>query len=296
MRAYRCIRLQALVGSGHRSAFHDQLSYHAFLSGRISARTGLSASRRADKGRDGRRGLNNAWMDLLGSNCLSQLVGGRDDFGRRYRTETRARLGSHSAKLVRKSHFWLYAPSAPDFATGLFVVGNTGFFAFIGSRHPIELFLERDSSTNLLGIQTFPAVCYIQPSVVTTRSMEECSAWITRVEYDVGAGNFALEFGERFPLPWSKATGGNDFVVDLEPGHPPIRLNAAIFNNQNGLGLDRGTPTNLHPLLQRTGTHRLTIFVSGLRADGKRINETFLLDIEWSGPTEGAVIQSLRRM
>ena len=181
-------------------------------------------------------------------------------------------------------------------ATGLFVVGNTGFFAFIGSRHPIELFLERDSSTNLLGIQIFPAVCYIQPSVVTTRSMEECSAWITRVEYDVGAGNFALEFGERFPLPWSKATGGNDFVVDLEPGHPPIRLNAAIFNNQNGLGLDRGTPTNLHPLLQRTGTHRLTIFVSELRADGKRINETFLLDIEWSGPTEGAVIQSLRRM
>jgi hypothetical protein len=196
-----------------------------------------------------------------------------------------------------KSPIFGFAPLALlIIAAGLFVVGNTGFFAFIGSRHPIKLFLERDSSTNLLGIQTFPGVSYIQPSVVATRTMEQCSAWITRVEYDVGGDNFALEFGERFPLPWSKATGGNDFVVDLAPGHPPIRLNSAIFDDQNGLRLDRGTPSNLHPLLQRIGTHRLTIFVSGLRADGKRINETFLLDIEWFGPTEGALIKSLRRL
>lgn len=180
-------------------------------------------------------------------------------------------------------------------ATGAFVVGNTGFFAFIGSRHPITLFLERDSTSNLLGIQTFPKVSYIQPSVVASRKMEKCSAWITRVEYDVRGGNFALEFNERFPLPWSKATTGNDFVVDLEPGHPPIRLNAAIFTDEE-LSLDRGTPINLYPLLQRVGIHRLTIFVSGSRADGKRINETFILDIEWRGREGGAFVKSLKRL
>jgi hypothetical protein len=153
--------------------------------------------------------------------------------------------------LAQKLPTWLASPIfgfAPFIlliiATGMFAVGRTGFFAFFGPRHPIKLFLERDSSTDLLGIQTFPAVNYIQPSVVTSQRMAKCSAWITRVEYEVGDSNFALEFNERFPVPWSKATGGNDFEVDLEPRHPPIRLNVAIFN-ESTLNLDRGTPTRV---------------------------------------------------
>jgi hypothetical protein len=175
-------------------------------------------------------------------------------------------------------------------ATGCFAVANTGFFAFIGPRHPMRLFLERDSSTDLIGIQTFPNINYIQISVTTSRRVYRCRAWITRVDYDVGNRNFALEFGERFPLPWSKSGSQNDFEFDLEPNHPPIRLNAAIFDNDR-LGLDRGTPTNLHSLFQRKGLHRLTIFVSAYRIDGTQINETCFLEILWSGPGTCASVQ-----
>jgi hypothetical protein len=131
------------------------------------------------------------------------------------------------------SPFWGVAPLAVvAIATILFLAGKTGLLAFLGPRHPIKLFLERDSTTNLFGIQTFPAVNYIQPSVTTSRKIGRCSAWISRVEYDVGGSNFALEFAERFPVPWSKATGGNDFEVDLEPGHPPYPAKCLSFRSE----------------------------------------------------------------
>jgi hypothetical protein len=178
-------------------------------------------------------------------------------------------------------------------ATVIWIANFAGVFTFLGPRHPIKLFLERDSSSNLLGIQTFPAINYIQPSVTTTRRMEKCSAWIAKVEYDVGGSTFAKEFGERWPLPWSKAIG-NNLEVDLEPHHPPIRLNVAVFTDAE-LALDPATPTNLKPLLQRNGIHRFTIFVSGVRADGKRLNEIFILEIEWFGPGQGAIVKTLKR-
>jgi hypothetical protein len=102
---------------------------------------------------------------------------------------------AHKAPSWSKSPIWGFAPLILlVLATGAFVVGNTGFFSFIGPRRPIRLFLERDSSTDLLGIQTFPGINYVQPSVTTSRRIQKCSAWVTRVEYDVGGGNFALEF------------------------------------------------------------------------------------------------------
>ena len=176
------------------------------------------------------------------------------------------------------------------FVPAVLLIISTGFFAFIGPRHPIKLFLERDSSTNLIGIQTFPAVNYIQISVTTSRTVRKCRAWITYVEYDVGQRNFAVEFSERFPLSWSKTGTDSNYEYDLEPTHPSIRLNAAIFTDKM-IGLEPHTPTNLLPLLQRQGLHRLTIFMSGYRADGVQINETRFLEILWSGPGNCASVQ-----
>jgi hypothetical protein len=189
---------------------------------------------------------------------------------------------------------WGFAPLALIiFGTITLLLNSLGIFrAVFGPRHPINFFLERDSSSDLRGIQTFPAINYIQISATASRKIEQCRALITRVEYDVGGGNYAIEFSERVPIPWSK-TGGDDFEVLLEPGHPPIRMNVAIFDRQK-LGFDRATPTNLFPLLQRIGVHRFTIFTTGVRANGTRINETLILEIDWRGPGNGAYVKQLK--
>ena len=200
--------------------------------------------------------------------------------------------------LAQRLPFWVQSPLwgfAPLvlilIATIIFLANWAGILSLIfGPRHPIKFFLERDSSTDLYGIQTFPGIDYIQISVTASRRIEKCRAWITRVEYETGPDYFAVEFSERFPIPWSKSGKQNDLEYDLEPNEPPIRLNAAKYDSTS-LGLDPGTPTNLFPLLQRKGTHRFTIFATGLRIDGSRVKETRYLDILWSGPGSCAFVQ-----
>jgi hypothetical protein len=62
--------------------------------------------------------------------------------------------------------------------------------------------------SDAMGIQTFPTVSYIQPSVTTSAPLEKCRAWIWRAEFSPdGIVPFALEHGERVPLRWSKHVG-----------------------------------------------------------------------------------------
>ena len=155
------------------------------------------------------------------------------------------------------------------------------------SKSPIQIFLERDSISEQYGIQTFPEVAYIQASVTASRRVHKCRAWITKVEYNRDGTVFSLEINERLPRAWSKHGGQNDFEVDLEPGHPAIRVNIAIFN-MNGLALDRETPTNLLPLLQRIGVHRFEIRLNALE-NGRPISQTKSLSIDWRGDAHALV-------
>jgi hypothetical protein len=159
---------------------------------------------------------------------------------------------------------WLYWPSRPE----------------ILRWRPLRIFLEKDSVTDLRGIQTFPGISYIQPSITTSASLEKCRAWIMNSHFSPdGISPYALEHNERVPLMWSKHVGDSKYEAELHPGEPPVGINVAVFNDQ-GIAIDEETPTNWSPLLQRTGFHRLSIRVSG---SGRlsRISETLSLTINW---------------
>jgi hypothetical protein len=92
------------------------------------------------------------------------------------------------------------------------------------------MFLERDSQSDRYGIHTFPSVTYIQVAVRSTKRIEQCRAWITRVDYNPDGTVFSLEHNERLPRHWAKHAEGDDLEVELDPEHPAIRFNIAIYS------------------------------------------------------------------
>ena len=155
------------------------------------------------------------------------------------------------------------------------------------------MFLERDSQSDQFGIQTFPGVVYIQIAVTASRPIEKCRGWIVRVEYRLTNYDlFAVEHNERHPCQWSKHGGADNCVADLKPNDPPLRLNVAVYD-ESALQCEPvpgvATPSNLLPLLQRTGIHRFTLRLVG-EYKGRQIAETKYLDVDWRGPGNGAFI------
>jgi hypothetical protein len=155
----------------------------------------------------------------------------------------------------------------------------------IGRGHHLHTFLERDSESDQLGIQTFPGITYIQISVTASKRITGCRAWYRRSDYSSDRTDpFSMEHNERHPLMWSKPGGTSNFEVDLKPNDPPIRITVAVFDLAS-LQFEPGvgTPTNLLPKLQRIGMHRLEISLVGF-LNGKEIFETRHLFIDWRGP------------
>jgi hypothetical protein len=159
---------------------------------------------------------------------------------------------------------WLYWPTRPE----------------VLRFHPICFFLERDSVSELMGVQTFPQISYIQVSITTSASVEKCRAWMTKAEFSPDEiVPYSSEHNERIPLIWSKHGGSSPHENDLYPGDSPVRVNVAIFHN-GYLEIDGGTPTNFLPLLQREGFHRLSINING---NGRlsRISESRRIIVHW---------------
>jgi hypothetical protein len=168
-------------------------------------------------------------------------------------------------------------------------------------RHPIRVFLERDSGSNRIGIHSFPGVDYIQASVTTGVPLASCRAWLTKVEYSEDKITpYALEHNERHPLAWSKLYGQSPDSLDatINPNDPPIRINVAVFGPQ-ALELDPHvkTPSNLLPRLQRIGFHRMTIRLVAERQIKfagieyrYSFSETVVIIINWRGPGTGALV------
>jgi hypothetical protein len=148
-------------------------------------------------------------------------------------------------------------------------------------RSPIRLFLERDSGSDRLGIQSFPTISYIQVAVSSSRRIERCRAWIVRSEYGVGDGRFAVEHNERLACGWSKPTGKDPLETEIAPNDPTIRFNVLIFN-RHGIEHDLGTPTNWHGRLQRAGLHRISVLVVG-QCEGRDVSASANLMVDWNG-------------
>jgi hypothetical protein len=120
---------------------------------------------------------------------------------------------------------WRFAP------LGLIVTGSLVLIAsaigWLGPygfwRRPFTAFLERDSQSELMGVQTFQNVSYIQISVKANRPLKSCMAWIARAEYSPEKLNqFSLEHNERVPCTWSKHVGKSDVEADIDPQDPPF--------------------------------------------------------------------------
>jgi hypothetical protein len=187
--------------------------------------------------------------------------------------------------------FWGFAPFALVLIATLILVARKFGWAgsLFGVSRPLRLFLERDSVTDQVGIQSFPGISYIQISFTSKVPVTKCRTWMTRAEFsEDNIAPYALEHNERHPLKWSKHGGANEFETDINPGDPAVRNNVLVFDKER-LQFDYGTPTNLLPLLQRIGFHRLTIVVNALR-NGQSISETRLLTVNWRGRTLGAVV------
>jgi hypothetical protein len=153
----------------------------------------------------------------------------------------------------------------------------------------IRIFLERDTVSNLLGIQTCPGISRIQLSVTTSTSAQKCRAWITKAEFSPDEiVPYSLEHDERIPLKWSKHGGAVPYETDLHSGDSPVRMNIAIFI-AGRLEIDGGTPTKWLPLLQRTGFHRLAIRVTR-KVRVCRISENRRIVINWRG-NAGATVR-----
>src|SRR5262249_40315568 len=148
------------------------------------------------------------------------------------------------------------------------------------TRKPLSLFLERDSQSNLYGVHSFPdGLCYVQICVMSRKEIVECRGWIEQVHFDpYGSGLFEIEHNERMPCNWSRS---NDEAANIDPQHPPARLNIAVFTDD--LLTQEAAPKNLHERLQRSGTHRFTVTVVG-KMNGRPVRESRHLFIEWRGP------------
>jgi len=84
---------------------------------------------------------------------------------------------AHSAPFL-SSPYWGFAPLGLVMgATAVLVAKEFGWLQALGLQHPLNLFLERDSSSNLLGIHTFSGVTYIQISVASSKRVTDCKAW-----------------------------------------------------------------------------------------------------------------------
>ena len=200
-------------------------------------------------------------------------------------------LATHAPAFVHGT-YWGFAPLGLVFlGTLILVASNFGWLdGLFGFRQPLHLFLERDSLSDQFGIQSFPQISYVQLSILARAPVTKCRAWSTRVEYSPdNLVPYALEHGERHPLPWSKHRGPNVFEADHNPGDPPLRLNVAVIHN-NVIEFDplTQTPTNLAPLFQRVGFHRLIIIFTASKR-GVQISQTCHLAINWRGSSHAIV-------
>jgi|SRR5208282_1055452 len=166
-------------------------------------------------------------------------------------------------------------------------------------RHPIKVFLERDSGSDRIGIHSFPTIDYIQASVITRVPLASCKAWLVKAEYSEDRiVPYSIEHNERHPLAWSKAYTPNSLDTAINPSDPPIRINIAVFDAQ-ALQLDPhvNTPTNLFLRLQRIGFHRMTISLVAerlIKFAGMEykysFSEQIVIVINWRGPAQGATV------
>jgi hypothetical protein len=106
------------------------------------------------------------------------------------------------------SPLWGFAPVALILIATIILIANAvGWLGPYGFWRPtLRTFLERDSQSDLMGVQTFPTVSYIQISIKVSRPIKACKAWITRAEYRPDTNSqFSLEHNERVPCNWSKS-------------------------------------------------------------------------------------------
>jgi hypothetical protein len=191
---------------------------------------------------------------------------------------------AHEVALIA-SPFWGFAPLALVIvATLILLAREFGVLAPFTLRRPFRIFLERDSGgTDLYGVQTFPAINYIQISVKSRFRMERCRLWVTAVHYRENAYiPFALEQNERMPCGWSRHHGnpaGTDLEIEINRRDPPIRGNVAIYA-QSQIELPPPTPSNLLPLLQRREVHRFELLLLGFHRN-RQIAQTCYLFVDW---------------
>jgi hypothetical protein len=181
-------------------------------------------------------------------------------------------------------------------ATGLSALGGVGSFLWplhrrFPRRSPIRLSLDRDATSDLIGIQTFPGESYIQVTVRVSRPVAKCRVRIERIEFLEPHSVFTLEHNEARDVTWSDRS---DLQIDLSPADPPMRCNPAWFTPEKGLRLYPKTPTNLTPLLQRVGIHRFTLNFSGQCGD-RHVSKTAELLIDWRG-SDTAFVRDLKTL
>ncbi len=166
-----------------------------------------------------------------------------------------------------------------------------GAFGSLGATHawprlqmwldPLEFFLERDVTTSLPGLQSFPSgIVFIQVYVKSRIALTNCRAWIHPVEYKPDDGVFSPEHRERLPCQWSWAGTTDPLVCELG-GPAPAAFNVAKYMG-NELGLDPATPTNLLERLKQYGLHKFTVHVIG-ESYGKSRSKTKNLIVDWRG-------------
>jgi hypothetical protein len=151
------------------------------------------------------------------------------------------------------------------------------------SRHlnPLEFYLEPDIGTGALGAQSFPGgPTILQVRVRTKLNLARCRANILRIAYKASGGSYDDERNEHFPCQWSWPGTEERYVIDLTTAVPGVFNLATVAGSV--LHLEPQMPTNLLPLLQRVGTHRFTVNVTGYYHEREKhlTNDVYL---RWHG-------------
>ena len=165
------------------------------------------------------------------------------------------------------------------------VSGGSKYLRGPVGRSPIKLSLVKDSESAQIGVQTFPNITFVQVAVEVKRSVTKCRARIAKIEYAEPGSIFAVEHNEARDSRWSDR---EQLEIDLRPADPPTRCNIATFDAEKGLRLYPRTPTNLIPKLQRHGTHRFHLHISG-ECDGRHVLEKARVLIDWRGSNSAFV-------
>jgi hypothetical protein len=181
-----------------------------------------------------------------------------------------------------------------DWGPWALIVGGLGSLLFIHiwpwfyrQINPLEFYLEPDIKTGVHGLQSFPnGPTIIQVRVKTKVRLSDCRVWILRIEYKPDGGDFKDEHNERFPCQWSWPGTQDHSVIDMSTT-VPCAFNVATV--ANGVwGFEPIMPTNIQRLIQRQGTHRFTLNVTGHHS-GREKYLTKALTVDWRGATQNPV-------